>query len=493
LVESRRLRETITQNDLEPFFNPRSIAIVGASSVPGKLGTLVLKNTIEQGFEGKIFPINPSLTEAFGITCYPSISSLPVVPDLSVVLIPAEKVVSSVREHARKGIRNIIIMSAGFKEVGQAGKSREDELSSLVKEHGLRIIGPNCLGIYDNISKLDTFFVPRDLIHRPMKGGISLASQSGSFVGHVMDLCEFEHVGIARVITYGNKVDVDEVDALNYFASDPSTKVVGLYIEDVKTGVEFLTASEYCSGEKSVIVLKTGKHEEIERAVTSHTGAIAGSYNAYTSAFRKANLIEVDSETSFVDACKAVSLLPVPRGNRVLILGHAGGIGLTMADLCLSCGLEVPELKQDFIYLLRDKTLYFASLTNPIDLTASGTDEQAESVLEEIFVKRADLYDICIYLALWGLPQSSDEIGSILKNAMCESGKPIIVATLEGKKCLEKREVFESVGIPVFLSLERTAKVAKILSSLVKERHKTWKNEMAKQDSTKLDHQVEGS
>ncbi len=464
------------QEDLDHFFNPRSVSVVGASSSPGKLGTLLLQNIIEQGFQGTLFPVNPSLSEAFGLRCYPSISSLPVVPDLSVILIPAEKIASSVQEHAKKGIKNIIVISAGFKEIGPTGKSREDELQSLVKEYGLRLVGPNCLGIFDNVSRLDTFFLPRDLIHRPMIGGISLASQSGSFVGHIMDLSEFEHLGIARVITYGNKVDVDEVDALNYFAEDSRTRVVGLYIEDVKKGREFLAASERCANKKPVIVLKTGKHQEIEHAVTSHTGAIAGSYTAYNSAFRKAGLIEVDSETAFVDACKAVSSLPIPKGKRVLILGHAGGIGLTMADLCLSCGLEIPELSDDLSDLLKEKTLYFASLKNPIDLTASGTDQHAQSVLDEIFVKRRGLYDMCIYLALWGLPQSSDEIGEILKDARQKSGKPILVGTLEGEKCLEKREVFESLGIPVFLSLERTAKVAKVLSSLGEEKHKTWKS-----------------
>jgi acetate---CoA ligase (ADP-forming) subunit alpha len=465
---------------LELFFNPRSVSVVGASSSPGKLGALVLQNIIQQGFKGNLFPVNPSISEAFGVRCYPSISSLPSVPDLSVVLIPAEKIVASVHEHAEKGIKNIIVISAGFKEIGATGKSREDELGSLVKKYGLRIVGPNCLGIFDNISRLDTFFLPRDLIHRPMTGDVSLASQSGSFVGHVMDLFEFEQVGIARVITYGNKVDVDEVDALNYFAEDPRTRVVGLYIEDVKNGREFLAAAEYCSGRKPVIVLKTGKHEEIQHAVTSHTGAIAGSYTAYNSAFRNAGLIEVDSETAFVDACKAVSSLPIPGGKRVLILGHAGGIGLTMADLCLSCGLKVPELNDNLSDLLKQKTLYFASLKNPIDLTASGTDQDAQSILEEIFVKRRDLYDMCIYLALWGLPQSSDEIGEILNEAMRKSGKPVLVGSLEGKKCLEKRQVFESLGIPVFLSLERTAKVAKILSSLLEEKkHKTWVSELS--------------
>lgn len=470
------MQRSEVHDDLDLFFNPRSVSIVGASSNRGKLGSLVIQNILAQRFQGDIFPVNPSLPETFGLKCYPSIASLPVIPDLSVILIPAEKVKVSVQEHAQKGIKNIIVMSAGFRETGPAGKVREDELASLAKRNHLRIVGPNCLGIFDNISRLDTFFVPRDLIQRPKVGGVSLASQSGSFVGHIMDLSEFEHLGIARVLTYGNKIDVDEVDALYYFARDASTKVVGLYLEDVRDGKEFIKAAKYCSSKKPVIVLKTGKHEEIEHAVTSHTGAIAGSYQAYSSAFRKSGLIEVNSETEFVDTCKAISYLPRPKGERVLILGHAGGLGLTMADLCLSLELEVPEIDDKVSSFLKNKTLYYASLRNPIDLTASGTDEHAKSVLEEVFVKR-NFADICVYLALWGLPQSSDVIGKILKETMRRSEKPIIIATLEGKKCLEKREVFESQGIPVFLSLERAAKVARNLSRLCEETHKTQGNQ----------------
>ena len=309
------------ETSLNSFFNPKSVAIIGASSKPGKLGSYVVRNIVSQGFKGKIYPINPDVNEVFGLKCYPSLAELPEVPDLSVILIPASQVVPSLKDHQKKGVNHVIVMSAGFKEIGEQGKVLEDEIKNLINSNGIRLVGPNCLGIFDNISRVDSFFLPRDLIQRPNTGVVSLASQSGSFVAHIMDLASFEHLGISRVLAYGNKADVNEVDALEYFADDPHTKVVGLYLEDVVDGREFVRAAQYCSAKKPVIVLKTGKFDSLKHALTSHTGAIAGSYNSYVSAFRRSSLIEVHSEIEFIDACKAVALLPKARGNRVLILG----------------------------------------------------------------------------------------------------------------------------------------------------------------------------
>jgi acetyl-CoA synthetase (ADP-forming) len=327
----------------------------------------------------------------------------------------------------------------------------------------MRIIGPNCLGIYDNISRVDTFFIPRELVQRPGPGAVSIASQSGSFVGHLMDLASFEGLGIARVINYGNKIDVDEADALYYFTNDPNTNVVCLYIEAVSEGRRFLEAAKYCSGKKPLIILKAAKHEVIAKAQASHTGTLAGSYASYKSAFRKAGAIEVNSELEMLDLCKAISTLPRPSGKRVLIVGHAGGLGLMVADLCIELGLVIPEISGELEKALKNRVLGFASVKNPIDLTASGTDEHAHSVLKSALVE-SDVADMAIYLALWGLPQNTDRIGEILLDVMTKSCKPVIVATLQGKKCFEKRSVFESKGIPVFFSMERAARVAKRLA-----------------------------
>lgn len=457
--------EMNTAATLENFFNPKSVAIVGASATPRKLGTIVLENMALQGFKGEIYPVNPKLTHIGALQCYRKISDLPVIPDLSIVLIPAESVVESLKEHAEKRIKHVVVMSAGFKETGKEGEHLQDQLLAIAKQNQMRIIGPNCLGIFDNASRIDTFFIPRSLIQRPDYGGVSLASQSGSFVGHLMDLASFEHLGISRVVNYGNRIDVDECDALYYFAEDPKTRVVGLYLEGITDGKKFLNAAGYCTSYKPVVVLKTGKHESIDHALTSHTGSIAGRYTFYKAAFKKSRMIEVTSEVEFVDTCKAILSLPRAKGNRVLIVGHAGGLGLTVADLCISEGLQIPEVSGDFGQSLNEGTLPYASVTNPIDLTASGTDDNAQFIFQRALVD-SDFADIGIYLALWGLPQSSERIGDILSDVMKKSGKPIVVATLEGKKCVEKRFVFESKNIPVFFSLERAVRVAKHLTEV---------------------------
>ena len=222
-------------------FQSRSIAILGASPSPGKLGRLVLENLVAQGYPGEIYPINPNFSEILGRKCFARISEVPNAADLAVILIPARDVEKAVLECIDSGILHFVIMSAGFKEAGDAaGKQREERLSKIAIRTGARIVGPNCLGIYDNISRVDTFFLPRNLIQRPEKGVVSLASQSGSFVGHFLDLACAERLGIARAITYGNRVDVSEADALDFFSRDASTQVIGLYVEGVSNGGKFL-------------------------------------------------------------------------------------------------------------------------------------------------------------------------------------------------------------------------------------------------------------
>jgi acyl-CoA synthetase (NDP forming) len=456
-------KDEVERPGISFFFNPRSIALVGASEKEGSLGRAIVENLIKRGFQGKIFPVNPAFEVILGIKSYPDIMSLPETPDLSVVLIPAKDSPRSLESHGIKGIKNVIIISAGFRETGESGRKLEQEILRIAKRYRIRVVGPNCLGVFDNVSHLDTFFVPEELVKRPAAGVIALASQSGSFAGHAMDLASFEHLGICRVITYGNRIDVNEADALDYFSNDPNTRAVGIYIEGVDRGREFLAAAKRCARIKPVVVLKTGKYEATRAGITSHTGVIAGSYAAYKAAFVKAGLWEADSLESFIDFLKATTLLPLAHGKRALIVGHAGGLGLTMADHCISHGLEVPKIDGLLLKKLKEIALPYASVLNPVDLTASGTDEQTRLVLNQAIVE-SDRFDLGIYLALWGLPQSSDRIGRIILESMRASGKPIVVASLSGETCLRKRDVFESIGVPVFLSLQRAANVAALLA-----------------------------
>jgi acetate---CoA ligase (ADP-forming) subunit alpha len=460
------LPQTSSSNasDLSAFFEPKSIAVVGASNTEGRIGFEVIRNLKDQGFLGIIIPVNPSIEEVLGLKCRSSLASIGEPVELCVIVVRATEVSKIIREGVSIGTRHYIVQSAGFKEIGREGELLEDELAQLVKKERIRVVGPNCLGVFDNTSRVDTFFIPRRLVQRPRSGVVSLASQSGSFVGHFLDLAASENLGVARAVTYGNRVDVDESDTLNYFREDDKTDIVCLYIEGVKDGSQFVNAARLCSQRKTIIALKTGKYEQTSIAIASHTGALAGSYESYRAAFKKADIVEVNSLDEFVDTCNVLSKLPRARGNRVLILGHAGGLGLTVADHCIRAGLVVPTIPAETQDLLRQNTVPYASLANPIDLTASGTDGHAKSVLEVGFVER-NIADIAIYLALWGLPQSSDRIGQIISEAVSKSGKPIVVASIAGRVCREKRHVFEDLGIPVFESLERASVAA---SHLVK-------------------------
>ncbi len=448
---------------IESFFSPKSLSVVGASGDRGSLGRIILENILKRGFQGEVFPVNPKFRSILGIKCFRNIADVPGIPDLSIVLVPSKQVPELVKEHASKGIKNVIILSAGFSETGEKGRELERKILRTAKDFGMRILGPNCLGIFDNVSHLDTFFIPDSLVRRPVPGRVAIVSQSGSFAGHAMDIAAFENLGLSRVISYGNKLDINEVDSLYFLARDRHTKAIGLYIEGVENGRNFVRAARYCSSFKPVVVLKTGKSEELETSVASHTGSLSGSYSVYKAAFRKSGILEVDSLELFVDSLKALTCLPRARGRKVLIIGHAGGLGLLLADHCVEAGLEVPKISGDLFKRVRSLTFPFASINNPVDLTASGSDEQASRVFEEAFIREDSFADIAIYLALWGLPQSSDKIVAIVKRAIARSGKPVVVASVTGDMCLRKRSIFESKGIPVFLSIQRAAMIAKLL------------------------------
>ena len=230
-------------------------------------------------------------------------------------------------------------------------------------------MGPNCLGIYDTASKVDTFFISSDKVERPSSGGVSVLTQSGSFAAMIMDEMANEGAGVARVVSYGNKVDVDESDCLEFLARDEVTKAVALYIESVVNGRRFIAAASGCVQKKPVVALKVGKREPGAKAASSHTGAVSGRYEAYEAAFRKAGIIEVESYEELKDACKALNRYPLAKGKRVLIITDGGGIGISIADACEEAGLRVPDLSIEAVSKLRKKLPVFASVRNPVDLT----------------------------------------------------------------------------------------------------------------------------
>ena len=449
------------KQDISFFFNPKSIAVIGASPMPGKLSYVILENLKKAGFLGAIYPVNPKYSSINNLRCYKSITETNDNIDIAVIVLPAPVVAESLKSAGKK-VKGAIIVSGGFKEIGDEGVRLEEEIKKIAEKNGIRIMGPNCMGIYDTISRVDTFLITSDRIGRPNKGGISIISQSGSFAGTIMDELAYEGIGVARVISYGNRVDVGETDCLEFLTDDDATKVVALYIESIDDGRRFIDAASRCTRKKPVIAVKVGRRDAGVHAARSHTGAMTGRYEIYSAAFKKAGIIEVNGYEELKDACRVLNVYSLAKAKRVLIITDGGGIGVRIADACDNSGLEVTGLSEEIKKSLSSKLPPFCSVGNPIDLTGSVTDEYYITALEEGL---KDGFDIAIVTVLWGPPQLSEELVDKLKGAIQRHNTPIIICSPGGKFTKKINSIFEGKGIPVFSTPESAVRAAAILAS----------------------------
>lgn len=451
----------LKSTDMSFFFKPRSIAVIGASPIPAKLSYVILENLKKAGFPGAIYPVNPKYSSINSLRCYKSITETNDNIDIAVIALPAPLVIEALKDAGKK-VRGAIIISSGFKEMGDDGKRLEEGVKEVAEKNGIRIMGPNCMGIYDNISRIDTFFISADRIRRPGRGGISIISQSGSFAGTIMDELAYEGIGVARVISYGNRVDVGETDCLEFLTDDDATKVVALYIESIDDGRRFVDAASRCTRKKPVIAVKVGRRDAGVYAARSHTGAMTGKYEIYRAAFKKAGVIEIDGYEGLKDACKVLNTYNFSRGKKVLIITDGGGIGVRISDACDNSGLEVAELSEEIKKRLASKLPPFCSVGNPIDLTGSVTDEYYITALEE-GLKNG--FDIAIVTVLWGPPQLTERLVDKLKEFITKQNIPIIICSPGGKFTKRINSLFEGKGMPVFSTPESAVRAAAILCS----------------------------
>ncbi|MEM1834628.1 MAG: CoA-binding protein, partial [Thermosphaera sp.] len=291
---------------IEKFFNPESVAIVGASDKPGKVGKVILENFVKK-FKGEIYPVNPNYESIMGLKCYKKVSELPKAPDLAVIVIPADGVPEVLEDLGEKGTKAVIIISGGFRETNTPrGEMLENKVKEIASKYGMRIVGPNCIGIFDNWSGVDTFFLPEEKMKRPPRGHVGFISQSGAFASALIDWMAYNNIGVSRAVSYGNKVDVDDVDLLKFFKDDEKTKIVLMYLEGLKTnrGKEFIRVAREVVKVKPVVIYKAGKTSRGSMAAASHTAALAGDYSLYKSAIKQAGLIEADSFDDIMDITK---------------------------------------------------------------------------------------------------------------------------------------------------------------------------------------------
>ncbi|MBU0995660.1 MAG: CoA-binding protein [Proteobacteria bacterium] len=364
--------------DLDLLFNPRSLAMIGASGTPGKWGYIILLNILKGNYKGKVFPVNPKSDAIFGIPCHKTITDIKDDIDLAVIATPASSVPGVIDSCGQKNIKNIIVITADFSESGPAGKQLEKEVVNKISKYGMRLVGPNTMGIFSARSSLH-ILMPTII---PSHGPVSMFSQSGNVGVQMLAYGKQQNVGFEKFVSSGNEADLSAIDYLNYFYSDKDTRVILGYIEGFEENSTFLQVAKTISKEKPIIVLKGGRTEAGSKAAASHTGSMAGSSRINKAIFRQAGITETASSQELIDCAKAFVNYPLPKGNRVGIITRGGGWGVLTSDACAENGLEVPPLSADLISKMDNLLPKYWSRGNPVDLVASIMNDPLPACLE---------------------------------------------------------------------------------------------------------------
>lgn len=435
------------ESSLKEFFEPSTIAVVGASREQGKIGNTLLKNIIDAGYKGKIFPINPKAQEILGLKAYPSIIEVPASVDLVIVTVPSNFVPATMEQCAKKGVKAAVIISGGFREIGENGKQLEKALLETARKANIRIIGPNCQGINNPYCGLCATF--GGLTLRP--GPIAIIAQSGTVGATIQCWADREEIGISKCINLGNKVDVNEADLLQYLKSDYNTKVIALYVEGIDNGRVFMNAASEVSKTKPIAVLKGGKTKAGFKAMLSHTSSLAGKPEIFEAALKQAGVIEASSLEELYDIAKVFSFLPLPKGLGVLIIESTGGAGILAADMCEELGLKLPEPSEHAKSKLRKVLPNYCTFSNPFDLTTAGLNPDRFRLVIEENMNNEEFHS---FITVFGdpIPNAAQEI----KKASMATDKPILVSYLGGGEIeLTEKTKMQSMGIPVFPTPER--------------------------------------
>ncbi|MFC1653848.1 acetate--CoA ligase family protein [Patescibacteria group bacterium] len=470
-------------NDLNALLHPKSVAIIGASTSSEKVGSIVVKNIIESNFQGNIYPVNPKAENIHGLKCYQNIKDLPEVPDLVIVSIPSKIIISVLEEVGEKGTKNLVVFTAGFKEIGNEGQALEKNLISLVKKYGFNLLGPNCMGFVNNLHPINATF--GQVVNNP--GNLHFISQSGAIASSIFDLCEATTLGFGHFITLGNKSTLNQNHFLKYWIDNPPSlsfkseesglsgvQPIGMYLESIEDGKKFLKLTKKISKTNPLFLLKPGKSEAAQKAMQSHTGAMAGEDDVLEAALNQSGVIRCDGVEDIFDFARAFSWENPPEGPGVAVVSNAGGPAVISADILSEYGLELADFDEKTHKQLLEHLPRAASSLNPVDVLGDALAERYKDAIN-IVLSEDHVHSLMVILTPQVMTQI-EKTAQIVADSSKKYGKPIVCSFIGGSHISSGEKILNHHKIPSFRYPERAIKA---LAAMWK-----WKSNQLKSEGT---------
>jgi acetyl coenzyme A synthetase (ADP forming)-like protein len=441
------------------LFKPKSVAIIGASENPDKVGHVIMQNYIDVGFSGKIYPINKDAEKVLGMKAYKNIKDVGAQIDLAVIAIPAEGAIRALDDCGKSGVKSAIVVASGFSEIGR--DDLQTELVEISEKYNMPILGPNCLGVMDMRSRVDTMFLPTFKLDKPKIGGVAFVSQSGAVGSTVLDMISHEGFGLSKFISYGNAAVIDEVDLLEYLLHDDDTKIVLFYMEGVKRGRKFMETVKRFTQSKPIIMAKGGITPEGSKAAHSHTASLAGSAMAYEAVFKQYGLVHAKDIDDLLSFGKIFETENLSQGKRVAIITNGGGTGVLATDALYSNGLELAELSGGSAVALRKVMPNIVNVRMPLDMGGDADDKRFAAAMD--IVTKDQSADMIMVISLFQTPGADSRVAATLIHYKSTTDKPMVVVSPGGNYAQVHNQMMESSGLPVYESPSAAARAMKAL------------------------------
>jgi len=453
---------------LETLLYPKAIAIIGASRNPDKVGYAIVSNLVKNGFAGPIVPVNPDAPEILGLKCYKSLGDYKGQIDLGIIVVGGKYVKDAIQASINAGAKSVIVITAGFREVSAEGAKAEQELVDLCHSQGVRMVGPNCLGVLNTDHKMNATFAPTV----PPPGKISVISQSGALCVAILDWAAHQKLGLGKVISFGNKADLNEVDFIQALAADKETKVIAGYLESIKEGNKFLRLAELAASVKPVVILKVGITQAGAKAASSHTGSLAGADIAYGAAFKRAGVIRAESFEALFDYSTALAMQPLPAGDRVVIITNAGGPGIMAADAAEGLGLKMVAPSPESVVKLKAVLPPSAAFGNPVDVIGDADPDRYAKAFD--ILQDDDRVDSIVVVVT---PQNMTRPLELAEKLAAghKGKKPVLAAFMGGTEVAAAREKLMAVNIPNYPSPDRAVTALRAMCD-----YAAWRNRPAR-------------